>query len=237
MVFMNLVQRINQAARAVGALKPDKTNTFQSYNYISADKILQKCGDALANAGVLVLPSIVNQEVATYTGGNKIRYDATVEFIFTVTDGATEFRAPWVGMGVATDSPDKALYKAITSGHKYFLTKLLNVGIGNEDGEHENVEPSRDVQDDVVFEREGQGKTPPANVLSETQHKRLHALGNELYDTPGEWDEQRPLLVKWVSNGTTSSSKMLTAKQAERLIQEIEKKIAQVQAQKQPVPA
>jgi hypothetical protein len=31
------------------------------------------------------------------------------------------------------------MYKAITSGHKYYLMKLLNIGEGNEDGEHDNV--------------------------------------------------------------------------------------------------
>lgn len=203
---LNLVQRINMAATAVGALKPDKTNTFQNYQYISADKILERCGNALASAGVLILPSIVEKVVETYTNGNKARYDATVEFIFTVTDGVTELRSPWVGMGVATDSPDKALYKAITSGHRYFLTKLLNVGVGNEDSEHEHVEPSRDTLGDVVFQRSDAGKTPPvakpagapgARTHESPPHQRLFGQGASIFGP--DWDQgaRAWLLMGW----------------------------------------
>jgi len=72
--------------------------------------------------------------------GKGPRYDAMVEFDFSVTDGATTVQEHWYGMGSDYSVPDKALYKAITSGHKYYLAKLLCVGAGNEDAEHEEEE-------------------------------------------------------------------------------------------------
>lgn len=134
----NLATKIAAASEAVGALTTDKRNTQQNYDYISADKILDRVGGALARVGVVVIPAIVDEEmVAHSTSNGKERYDARVTFNMTVSDGETTMEFPWVGRGNDYSVPDKATYKAITSGHKYFLAKLLNVGVGNEDGEHE----------------------------------------------------------------------------------------------------
>lgn len=137
-----LIAKLARASAKVGALKTDKTNTAQNYSYISADKILERAGDALAAEGIVVLPSITGESIqeVTYTDSyskTKTRHDATVTFLMLITDGEGELKAEWTGRGSDFSVPDKALYKAITSGHKYFLTKLLNIGVGNEDGEHE----------------------------------------------------------------------------------------------------
>ena len=139
---ISLVQRLAKATAEVGGkLKADKRNSEQGYNYVSADKILAACGQALADNGIAVIPSIVKQQVNIIDRGNgKSRYDATVDLVLKVTDGTTAFEEPWYGMGSDYSVPDKALYKAITSGHKYFLSKLFCIGEGNEDGEHENGE-------------------------------------------------------------------------------------------------
>lgn len=141
-----LAAKIAKAALEVGgALAPDKRNQEQRYDYISADKILSLCGQALFNQGVVVFPNMTGQNVnlLEYTdqyGKSKKRYDATVNFAMTVTDGETAFTSVFTGVGNDYVVPDKAVYKAITSGHKYFLMKLLCIGAGNEDGEHEQRE-------------------------------------------------------------------------------------------------
>ena len=152
---VNLVQRLAKATAEVGGkLKADKRNAEQNYSYVSADKILSACGQALADNGIVVIPSIVKQEITLveYTNSyNKAlrRYDATIDLVLKVTDGETEFDEPWFGMGSDYQTPDKALYKAITSGHKYFMSKLFCIGEGNEDSEHD--------------EPEGQPAKQPAN--------------------------------------------------------------------------
>lgn len=83
------------------------------------------------------------------------------------------------------------------------------------------------METDVDLWRTNGGK-PPVDVLSDAQLEFLISLGNELYDSPGEWDEQCPQLVKWVSNGKKESIKHLTPKQADRLIIEIDKKLVQI---------
>lgn len=139
-----LAVKIAKAALFVGGkLSADKTNKEQLYDYISADKILSVCGQALFEQDVAVLPEIAGQEtkLTEYVGRDgktKGRYDSRVDFVFKITDGVETLEQLWFGMGSDYSVPDKALYKAITSGHKYFLMKLLCVGAGNEDGEHES---------------------------------------------------------------------------------------------------
>jgi hypothetical protein len=70
-------------------------------------------------------------------GQGKFRYDARVQFCFIVADDESQMELIWPGYGSDYTVPDKAIYKAITSGHKYFLAKLLCIGADNEDSEHE----------------------------------------------------------------------------------------------------
>ena len=138
-----LITKIAKAGQDVGGkLKADKTNKEQNYDYLSADKILSDCGQALFTQGVVIIPDILAQEITLheYTdayGKAKKRYDARVDFIFHIADETTSYDAKWYGVGSDYSVPDKSLYKAITSGHKYFLMKLLCIGAGNEDAEHE----------------------------------------------------------------------------------------------------
>lgn len=134
-----LASKIAKASAIVGgALNPDKRNTQDRYEYVSADKILSVAGQAMAQVGVSVYPSVTSSGVDAFDrGSGKNRYDAFVNLCFILADDESEMTLTWVGYGSDYTVPDKAIYKAITSGHKYFLAKLLNIGAGNEDGEHE----------------------------------------------------------------------------------------------------
>ncbi len=223
-----LISKIAAASTKVGALMPDKTNTAQNYSYISADKILQRAGDALAEAGVVIIPAITKEAVneVTYTDSynkTKTRYDAIISFEMLISDGTSEFKAPWTGRGSDFSVPDKAMYKAITSGHKYFIAKLLNIGVGNEDGEHEYAQPAQPAQKpvDVAFD------APAMQLATKEQLKRLGDLGAQYYGA--EWAEQLPKLVEAVTRGATSDVSQLQPAEATKLIAGIEKKLAQAE--------
>lgn len=145
---INLAEKIALARVRLGSLKPDKKNKDQDYMYISADKILERAGDILAEVGIAIIPTVVETVLTNVERPNKSpRIDAVLRLSFQVTDGVKDYTSFWVGCGSDYVTPDKAIYKAITSGHKYFLMKLLNVGVGNEDGEHEDGEPPKPVSD------------------------------------------------------------------------------------------
>ena len=222
-----LISKIAAASTKVGALATDKTNTQQNYKYISADKVLERGGDALAAAGVVIIPSITAEAMERVdTGNGKSRFDSVVTFAMHVTDGETDLQMPWVGRGSDYTVPDKALYKAITSGHKYFLMKLLNIGVGNEDGEHENApQAAQDAPTpkqkaaDVSFDK------PKPQLATKAQLKQLGDLGVEFYK--GEWAEQLPKLVLAVTKGATSDVSQLQPAECAKLIAGIQHKMAE----------
>ena len=161
---LNLHQKLAAASKDVGGkLSADKRNREQGYDYISSDKIIAVCGQALAEQGVVVVPNIETHDIAVVPRGqDKVRYDASVRFLFTVSDGGNSINVGWIGCGSDYGVPDKALYKAITSGHKYFLKKLLNVGEGNEDGEHEaEPQPNRTFKPQVGNGNGNTAEPPP----------------------------------------------------------------------------
>lgn len=230
-----LIAKIAKASQAVGALQPDKTNTQQNYQYISADKILDRAGDALAKEGVVILPSIVHEETAQtdYTdnyGKAKTRFDAVVHFAMIVSDGESQFELPWRGRGNDYAVPDKAMYKAITSGHKYFIAKLLNIGVGNEDGEHESepqpqaatrTPPKRPtLPAEEVFDKPAK-TTPRANA---SQLAAINELGKQAYGD--EWDGNKEKLAEWSSQGARQKLVDLYEMEAAKLIKALEKKVA-----------
>ena len=248
-----LAAKIAKASADVGGrLKADKTNTQDRYDYISANKILAECGQALAAVGVSVIPAMTDADINIgETAGGKRRFDARVSFVMTVTDGETESAQPWFGFGADYTTPDKAVYKAVTSGHKYFLSKLLMIGEGNEDGEHEPAQESASGQQAPARQANGKpaatvqvvtGNGAPAaqndnpfddaDKPSEAQHKMLFTVGVKVYGKD-HWDAKRAELVKAITSGRTESSTELTKAEMKRMLDGLkdkEKKMAAEQA-------
>src|SRR5207253_8898342 len=183
------------------------------------------------------------------TGNGKSRFDSTVHFGMIISDGESQIELPWCGRGSDFSVPDKALYKAITSGHKYFLMKLLNVGVGNEDSEHESSDDGQAAQDarqapqarktqpapvdpDVLFAKDTERVTAPSSKL-----KRMHALGMKYYQTEAAWDGGRPLWVNKASGGSVESSNDLSPEQVDWIIERLEARIAKAAQEQEPVSA
>jgi len=118
--------------------------------------------------------------VSVEYGQGKRRYDACVDFIFHIIDGAETISMKWYGMGSDYSVPDKALYKAITSGHKYFVAKLLMVGAGNEDGEHDEESSKKVAQKPAspapTTPQEAPGRTQTAPVIKDASAAQNDAV-------------------------------------------------------------
>lgn len=163
-----LTKALAAVSKAVGSLQPDKRNQQQKYDYISADKILEVVGKELPKHGLAIIPSVVddNYETVEYKQGS-IRIDGRVRFIMHVChESGEQINTPWTGYGSDYVVPDKAIYKAITSGHKYFLMKLFNIGVGNEDSEHDSYpkanggNPLSDTRQETSPQKQAQRKRP-----------------------------------------------------------------------------
>ena len=189
---LNLAQRIATAASEVGGkLSADKRNKEGGYDYISSDKMLSVVGQALADNCIVVFPSVVEHEMSTgTTNSGKSRYDVRVKFEMVVSDGVSTMTMPWFGVGADYGAPDKATYKAITSGHKYFLAKLFCIGVGNEDGEHESEEPTQSAQ---------QAKRQP-QVVEQRKAVMLEPAAEKKAAYPVEWKTPADAQAWAVSN-------------------------------------
>jgi hypothetical protein len=122
----------------------------------------------------------------------------------------------------------------VTNGNAVYVPEELGAEVDGE-GNVITVTPTIvSTPQDNPFEDEVEFTKPAPPKLSEAQFKHLHAVGTQLYGTD-DWDAKRKGLVEWVSKGAISSSRDLSPKEAQRLIDVIEKKIAEIAAQREPV--
>jgi len=215
---VNLIKKIARAIIAVGAVSEDGKSSGageRSYSYITSKTVLAVAGKALADEGVVVVPEVIRSTVETLTvktsRGEATRYDASLDFLMTVTDGEDVKTFGWTGMGVDYQSPDKAVYKAMTSGHKYFLAKLLNLSpFGEtEDSEHEAAEGGT-VQK-TEKNTSGKTKTVPASTFKPNPDAVSDAIVEATVNSEGvKYTEIEDNKLKYMSNSLQKS--LATAK-------------------------
>jgi hypothetical protein len=229
MTETTLAARLAAAMRRMGGLKPDRFNQQDRFAYRSADLILSAANDALAAEGVVIVPLVDDMaETTGQSAGGKSRYEVRIKMRFFVTDGASQIEVPWWSTGVDYTAPDRALAKAITLGHKYFVAKLLMVGVGNDEDDHEAASSS------AVPPQQQPPPFPPQQFAISGEKsmllRQLHALGNQIYGNA--WEEKRRELCVAVSKQRTESSKELTADELRRLIAGLEAKLQEKSIEK-----
>lgn len=119
----NLYQRIAGLMQHLDPVEKSGQVNFGStrYSYVRADVLFATLQKKLADAGVVVVPSI--ESVQASPDGGKVLL-AAMRFRLVNVDDPTDFlEVPWFAQGAAGD--DKAVSKCGTSGMKYFLMKLL----------------------------------------------------------------------------------------------------------------
>jgi len=137
----SLVAKLAQVMAAVQRIPKRGHNDFHKYDYATEADIAQAIRDELAQRSIAFLPSVesVQREVITNERGKQSGL-VTLAMTMTFIDGESgqEITRYWAGHGV--DPSDKALYKAITGGVKYFLLKTFMIPTGD-DPEQETKAP------------------------------------------------------------------------------------------------
>lgn len=154
------------------------------------------------------------------------------------------------------DRKPQAVGSALTYGRRYALAAVCGIAPDDDDGQgaqdtynkprqhqaprppsaQKAAEPSNASNEgDVLFTPETSQQGRP--VASEAQLKRLHILGTDAYGSKAEWDTHRPKLVEWVSKGAVTSSKELAPAEADTLIRGLEKRLKEIEAERQPAAA
>src|SRR5688572_9435893 len=97
-------------------------NTFDRYDYVTADVIAIRIGQLLAEHGIAFFPSMTSIETNEYTtqkGGTNFRTVAHFQMTLACADTGATFTSMWTGEAI--DRSDKSISKAAVSAVKYFL--------------------------------------------------------------------------------------------------------------------
>ena len=116
----------------------DGLNNFQRYKYITEAQYKRNFEKALQEAGLLwkmeTLDTIFHGAI-----GDKMHL-IEAKFRGQLIDPDTGEFEEFLFHGTGADNGDKALYKAVTGGHKFFLASNFNVAEGNDPEDDEEVE-------------------------------------------------------------------------------------------------
>lgn len=151
----NLYQRLLAIMAEAGTIKKMGFNEFDKYSYVKESDISEKLQSLYVRHGVFCLNSIksANTIQVTSSTGKPQNYSTVVaEYTFINVDNP-EDRITVEAVGEGADRGDKAIYKALTGAHKYFLIRNFNLG-SEEDAEKESPEVSKPVQPQVRGVRE-----------------------------------------------------------------------------------
>lgn len=189
-----IFERMAKVLGEVDAVAKSRENKEQKYMYRSAEDVASAMSPAFA--AHLVFPIIVDCEDLTFlegqykSGGKYTEVRMKARFRFYTTDGSfLDTLIP----GVAIDSGDKAIYKAITMSLKYALTTTFCIPFAEmHDGDKDGPTPER------MAENPDGGNTDPAmeetRVLSEIQaavnNGSIKQLA-KLYNSMGPTDQEK----------------------------------------------
>lgn len=184
-----LAAKIAEASGQIDSVPKNGQVNFgnTNYEYATADDIMSAAKDAMAGVGLAIIPSVVDEDWDS--NGNNVYL--TIEY--TIVDGETgaTWTSRWRTQG--NDSGDKAYWKALTQGKKYFLRDVFCIPTGETHLDAEADDPETDHTPNARGQRQtprngGQqarqtsqssgGHSEP-DVDHSAQTKRLHALLGE----------------------------------------------------------
>jgi len=131
----NIYQRLHAAMRDVGYIQKDGYNSFSKYKYVTHDAVVEHVRKALVQHGIVVVTSTPEVEfpAAATTNAGKANNICRVRLVvrFVNADEPSEFVETefW---GEASDTGDKAIYKAISGAKKYAFTNMFMLATGDD---------------------------------------------------------------------------------------------------------
>ncbi len=129
MTFLQKLQKLQEVMSSFPWEK-DGINRFQSYKYITEKQYKQNFAKALKEAGLLWKMECVSYEIVPDI--SEKMHLVICKFKGTITCPESGGFEVYEFYGSGADNGDKALYKAVTGGHKFFLASNFNVAEGME---------------------------------------------------------------------------------------------------------
>jgi hypothetical protein len=163
------------AMRAVTGVGKNGHNGEQNFKYRKYDDILSVAHDALVEAGLAILPDVVDMkqrtvDVVTKNGYNRTVTTTVVRVEYTFIAAADASERTFTFYGEASDYGDKSLGKALSYADKMMLIGVLKIPVASDDIDpdqhsHADDEPVARTQRSRT-ERPGQVREPKASTAA-----------------------------------------------------------------------
>jgi hypothetical protein len=118
-----LAAKIAKVMGAIEHVPKNGYNNYHKYEYSSDDDVMQSLRPEMAEHNLAVFHSVTDREATQVETSNGTAWKTVITMEITIVDGDSgqSYTSTW--MGEADDSQDKGLYKAFTSGIKYWALK------------------------------------------------------------------------------------------------------------------
>ncbi len=131
----NIATAVCKVMAAASHVQKTGKNSFHGYNYASDADLLRVLQPAMADAGLIMVPTQVAQSDKQLDKG-KMQTDVHVQYTLVHSSGET-MTVQAVGRGI--DKEDKGPYKAMTGALKYALRQTFLVPTGDDPESHSAV--------------------------------------------------------------------------------------------------
>ena len=135
------MKKLLEVQRQVKSVKKSGYNSFQKYNYVQLEDILNALRPYLE--GCVLTQSIKTGESKIVERQDAYYSECSCVVVTTLTDVETKESVSVESLGYALDkNSDKATYKAQTGGRKYGLLMLFSLDTGEAEPEDDGVSSS-----------------------------------------------------------------------------------------------
>jgi hypothetical protein len=166
----NLVTKICEAIKTLGAIPKTGRNDFHKYSYRKHEDIMTVLQPALSTRGLLMFSKIKTLLSNTVEGKEGKSRHIVISVVYTITDGKNSI--DFMGIGEGIDTGDKASYKAQTGAMKYALNDMFLLA--------SEADPERDTKETPV-------NSPSTKTeLSDSDKSQIVDMASEM-----GWDSKR----------------------------------------------
>lgn len=179
-----IAQKVAKVMASVRKLSKDGDNKFDNYKYITGDQAFEKLGGAMADAGLVALPTIVGVTTDTVPTKSGSQYRTVVHGQITLADADSSdtWTSDWYGEG--TDRGDKSINKAMTAMMKYYLLRLFQIGSGDDADADSPEEPQPKAQTPRLEKPKPVAPSLPATHRQPPSQPKPQVTPNERTNVP-----------------------------------------------------
>jgi hypothetical protein len=120
-----LAKKIAQVMAAIDRVPKNGVNDYHGYEYSTDDDVMQSVRPVMAEHNLIALPSVTERETVEVETNKGTETKTYITMEITLIDGDSGQSKTVMWDGEAQDGQDKGLYKAYTSGIKYWALKTF----------------------------------------------------------------------------------------------------------------